>query len=120
MCCVQYGMGVHICPYILKKKVTDDYGDNYWETEEYNGFDHIRYSGDRDFVTTNEIDWDEELDNPDGKTMGSIGRNYNRPKDIDKAIKWVKENVYKGNQERLINLLEEMRKNEKLFIYCSW
>ena len=54
-------MGVHICPYILKEKVTDDYGDTYWETDEFNVVDHIRCTGDRDFGTTDEIEWDEEL-----------------------------------------------------------
>lgn len=114
-------MGLHICAYILKERVTDEWsGQSYWEVETFENFDSIRRSGDKEFVTTGELEWIEKLDNPKGTTLSDIGHNYIRPENLDLAKRWVMRNVYEGNQKRLLDLLEEMRKDNRLFIYCAW
>lgn len=113
-------MGMHIIPYILKERVEpNDYGYSPWDIEEFKNFDSCRYSGDRDFVLTDDIDWNYESDDPLSTDMYEYS--YMRPKDIDEAIEWVVENVeHEPNHARLINLLEAMRLNKKLHIFVSW
>lgn len=101
-------MGLNISAYILK----DNNGNI--ETEDF-GFDSDKYSGDGEFVTTDLIEWEYVQYRPNYPDYI-----YKRPKDLDIAIDWVKNNIYEGNQERLINLLEAMKENKNLYIYCGW
>lgn len=99
---------------LIEKKIdiTDPRQEySYWETDEFE-FDSLRYSGDRELLNNNEIKWEYKHDGDGG--MGD--RDYMRPKDLNVAIKWVKENVFEGNQRRLIDLFREMKNDNKLYI----
>ncbi len=78
--------------------------------EEQAWFDYMRYTGDKEFVMNNDFEaaWeyvDRDID-------------YKRPRNFSKCRQWVKENIIKGNQKRLIDALDKMEKDEKLVF--SW
>jgi hypothetical protein len=113
-------MGLNIIAYeITGEAEYEDWGfqkHKYKVVQGYDGFDSCRYSGDRDFVTTDALDWEEIPDSD----YSMETRFYNRPKDIDKAREWIKANVYEGNQSRLLKLMDDMEANPNLVIYNSW
>ena len=111
-------MGVNLFPYVLKERIEDPYG-KYFDKERFEEFDSLRYAGDRDFICS-DIEWLEELDNPEGRSLGEVGQNFSRPADIDEAIRWIENNISENRQKRLIDLMEEMKKNENLYIYPSF
>lgn len=87
-------------------------------------FDGARYSWDREFASAfNEKDGFESITQSDIREENSY---YDReiiyrPKNIDEAINWVNENVgIEGNKIRLLNLLAEMKNNEKIYIGFSY
>ena len=113
-------MGLHICAYILSPTRILAGGYVGFVSKAYDEFDSLRYSGDRDFVTTEDLEWEEVIDNPEGRTFAEQGECYSRPKDLEKAKTWVKENIYIGNQPRLIKLLEDMEADPCLWLIFSW
>lgn len=81
-------------------------------------FDSARYSGDKDFVLTDDFEKEYATNEPfDAWKNEDI---YWRPKNIDKTIGWVKENIFSGNQQRLIDTLFLMKKEHNLYFYNSW
>lgn len=115
------GMGINIFTYRLLEHVSEPNGNypphQYWKKERYEDWDWGRHTGDREFASA-DFEWIEVVDNPDSHDFSDC---YNRPKDIDKAIEWVNKNIQpEGNRQRLINLLEAMRIDDKLFIHCSY
>jgi len=110
-------MGVNIHAHILKERGIS-MGYVYWDTDRFEGFSTLGHAGDREFVSTSEIEWHEEPDDPN-QPFGTEGESYIRPKNIDNAISWVIRSVHECNQLRLVRLLEDMRKNERLFICVS-
>ncbi len=109
-------MGINISAHYVTGLEDDGQGGKYRQTIEHQTFDFIRHAGDKDFISSEEIDWVEVLDDPDSIDLGQ--RTYTRPKDIDSAIQWLKSN--NPNPDRLINLLEEMKKDSTLHIYVSY
>lgn len=111
-------MGINIIAYKILDKVVDESGfmkSSYWNVERHNEFDSLRYSGDRDFINSDYVEWEELVDD----TVYD-SRDYIRPENINNAKQWVKENIYPGNQPRLLKLLEDMEKDPKLYIFVSW
>lgn len=115
-------MGVNILLY--KIEGIEEFKDQYPEclykqfrTSTPDWWDHSRYGGDREFCRA--IEFDQRVDGDDGEPDIDT-RVYNRPSDLDAAISWVKENIHEGNQERLIRVLEEMKKDLDLWFYLSY
>jgi hypothetical protein len=109
-------MGIHIIPYIVGKRIELDYGDKIIEAEEYKNFDCLRQGGDSDFVFQEDFEWERLYEDPD---KPDYEHHYRRPKDIDTAINWIKQNIPNGG-ERLIQLMEDMRKDLNLWIVVSY
>lgn len=107
-------MGLNISAYILKDKIKNSFGCTRYITDDFK-FDSDKYSGDDDFVCNKTIEFEYVYDD-----INIPEPCYQRPKDLAVAIDWVKNNIYEGNQERLINLLEAMKENKNLYIYCGW
>jgi hypothetical protein len=106
-------MGLNIIAYRITGTAEGCLGETFLDFEPYDNFDGLRYSGDNDFASNENIEWDWVR--PD------IEKRYYRPKDINKAIKWVKntEKIPIGNKSRLLNLLYEMLKDETLCVVFS-
>ncbi len=85
----------------------------YYTTERQDWVDYLRYSGDRDFVVENEFEF---IDNDNEVEEQELAR----PKYFNKCREWVKEKVYEGNQQRLLNALDKMEKDETLCFTWSW
>ena len=80
-------------------------------TQDQDWFDYIRHSGDREFAVQYIFKYCEELDG-DSELY--------RPKDFDKAIEWVNDNIDpEGNRNRLIEALERMRLEDNLYFTVS-
>ena len=109
-------MGIHIIPYIVGKRIEYDYGDKMLETEEYHEFDSLREVGDKDFVFQQGFIWETLQDNPD---KPDYERCYRRPKDIDAAIEWIKENI-PSKSPRLVKLMEDMKQHPILWFVVSY
>lgn len=103
-------MGLNIIAYRVTKS-----GDDLVASR-YEDFDTGRYAGDRDFVLSMAIEWEELVEDP----SDLWSRDFCRPKDINAAKEWVRQNITEGNQPRLIKLLEDMEKIPNLYIFCSW
>ncbi len=108
-------MGINIS---VKKVLGREMADNwsftqspYYKTEDEDWFDCGRRSGDADFVVEN--DW-VCVDDDEGN------RELRRPKDFEKARQWVKENISKEGQPRLLEALDKMEKDETLAFRWSW
>ena len=69
--------------------------------------------GDRDFVVENEFEF---IDNDNEVEEQELAR----PKDFNKCREWIKEKVYEGNQQRLLNALDKMENDETLCFTWSW
>lgn len=109
-------MGIHICPVYLKGRVTleDELGKEiYMEEQDHPTFETLRMIGDSDFAYCEDFEWIYEFEDPEAKPHDW---SYKRPKDIDQAISWLNAN-YPGH--RLIELLEEMKTNDKLWLIIS-
>lgn len=112
-------MGIHIIPYILGERKTEEgWGSKtmYFEKQEYNNFDSIRKIGDSDFVFSENIEWEFIFDNPDVKDYEN---SYRRPKDIDLAIEWIGKNII-DDRDRLVKLMNDMKENKNLWITISY
>lgn len=111
-------MGLHIIPKILKYKVSlDSYPpQTYWETEKFESFDSIRCSGDTDFIYNSNLDWIYEHD--DSNNI-DYEHSFRRPKNIEVAIEWVKNNTPKSNIDRLLSLLNDLDKNGNIWLVIS-
>lgn len=115
-------MGLNILLYRIEG--IEEYQDHYpyqtiktFKTSTPDWWDSFRHSGDREFCSS--VDFDHRAEGDDGDP--DIDRRvYSRPSDLDAAISWVKENIYEGNQERLIRVLEEMKKDPDLWFYLSY
>lgn len=106
-------MGLNVTLYrILSIEKEEGWGGqlyDYVKTECIEWFDHCRYSGDKEFFGR------------EGKlySVDSDGE-YERPKDIDESIEWIKQNVHEGNQPRLIKALELMKEDENIVFHRSY
>lgn len=107
-------MGLHLIAYNIKGIDSDSGYGPYFIVEKYNGFDSVRHSGDRDFWS--EVDFKYR---PDGDDPSNYERQYFRPADFDFARSWVKNRVIECNQQRLLDLLDDMEKDETLYLYAS-
>ena len=85
------------------------------KTEDYKQFGSLRYSGDRDFAS--DIEWQKHPDDGD-----DFEERYYRPKDLKKAKTWAAETdkVPDCNKPRLIKLLDEMEKDQTIYLYFSY
>jgi hypothetical protein len=109
-------MGLNIYPCIISRR-----DNNRIQIKSFDDFETQRYSGDRKFVMTHDFEWDNEIDNLHGRPFGEIGEVYSRPHNIEEAKIWVNKNIKpEGNKNRLLKLLDAMKENPKLFLYCSW
>ena len=77
-------------------------------------FDFIRYSGDVEFHQS--VEWETVR----CKELHYCDQYFSRPKDFKKARQWVKKNVFKGNQKRLLDVLDLMEKEEDLYLRFSY
>lgn len=83
------------------------------EVEKYKDFDYSRYSGDREFVINNKF-----IPHPeDGQ---DFQERFYRPENIELCKQYVKENIFEGNQPRLLKLLEQMELDTTIYLYFSW
>lgn len=73
-------------------------------------WDSARYSGDSELMTA-DFEW-EFLDNDEYELIC-------RPIDLDAAIQWVKLNIVKPNQVRLIDLFQSMKTDKNIYITFS-
>lgn len=105
------GLNIHIC------RIKD--GKRTWEEIP---FDRIRYLGDKEFVINTEFIYARYPDIEDPSDPGGPPHegDYRRPSDVEKIRAWVKLNVPKGNQERLLNLLKLLEQDSDLWLEISW
>jgi|ERR1700761_2550660 len=77
------------------------------------GWDHLRYSGDRDFALSN-LFYRVSDREPNPESF------YHRPNDFNEVRDWVRANVVPGNQARLLNILDVLEKDETLYFSFNW
>lgn len=109
-------MGLNIIAYEVEDCGESEFGGRDLKTVRFEGFDSLRYTGDRELIFTKEIEWDMIDEDENDLWSGK----YFRPKDIDKALEWVERNVPEGNKGRLRGLFNEMKLNHKLYVYFSY
>ncbi len=106
-------MGINISLYrILEITKEPGWGGkeyDYCKTECIEWFDHLRYSGDREFMGRLGH-W---------KDIDSEGE-YSRPKDIPEMREWVKKNIHEGNQDRLLKALDLIEQDEMVGFHVSY
>lgn len=107
-------MGLNI---MLKKinqlVITEGYGCNeYYDTTKLEWFDSLRYSGDKEFVSQVEFQYYNE--------NTEEGYDYYKPVNLDTAEAWIKENIYENLQPRLLQAINEMRKDKDIVFRFSW
>lgn len=105
-------MGIHISvKKILGTTMEEAWGASlfsYVETEDQKWFDHLRHSGDADFVSQNKfVSLDDES-------------RYKRPEDFTICRKWVNENVVECNRQRLLTALDNLEQDNSLAFSWSW
>lgn len=109
-------MGIHISvKKVINRSMEELWSGKlvpYYETQRQDWFDYLRYSGDREFVLENEFTYVDEDAEEDMELA--------RPSDFNKTREWVKNNVYKGNQQRLLEALDKLEKDETLAFSWSW
>lgn len=105
-------MGINISIKKITGKTMEETWDGknipFYITEEQGWFDFIRHDGDRDFVLENDFTFVDE----EQKLL--------RPTDFNKCRKWVKENISKDNQLRLLESLDRLEQDESLVLTWSW
>ena len=105
-------MGINITLYRIlsiekdEGRVGEEY--DYCKTEEIKWFDHLRYSGDREFM--GRVGHWKDTDS---------GGEYSRPKDIPEMREWVKKNIHEATQERLLKALDLMETDEMVVFHSS-
>lgn len=85
----------------------------YYNTKRQDWFDSVRHSGDKEFVLDNDFTYIDHAREVEERSLA-------RPVDFNKSREWVKEHVYEGNQERLLNALDKMEKDKSLSFSWSW
>ena len=112
-------MGVHIMVYKIEGiEEYEDLGekDRYFIKSTPEWWDSCRCSGDKDFCLQIETITRPEGDDP----ANARYERYHRPANFDHAAAWVKENVFHGNQPRLLDMLDRLRADAALWLYYSW
>ncbi len=110
------GINISVVKIISKttEKLWNDQEVQYYITEDIEWWDSLRHNGDNEFVLQNEfiaIDTDNSVED----------REYFRPSDFKKTIKWVGQHVQiQGNRERLIMALLKMEEDESICFTWSW
>lgn len=100
-------MGVNISVRRVTSRNTK-FGDFvYYETEEQNWFDTLRYTGDRSFILDNEFYFIDSDLSQEEQILA-------RPVDFDKAREYVYTFILEGNQQRLLEALDKMENDENL------
>lgn len=84
----------------------------FYETKTQDWFDYLRYSGDSDFVLENEFTYIDEDAEEDIRLA--------RPSDFNKTRQWIRDNLSEGNQDRLLEALDKLEKDETLAFSWSW
>lgn len=74
----------------------------------------IRYTGDVEFTT--QVEFHSIKEYPEERDSDWV----QRPKDFVAARKWVKENVYEGDQPRLLEALDKFEQDDSLYFYFGW
>ena len=100
---------------IVNKTTEEDWNGElvpYYELEDQKWFDHLRFSGDKEFVVENEFVFYDD--------SNEEGREYVRPKDFEKCREWVNKYIPNGNSLRLLKALDELEKDENLVFRWSW
>ena len=101
---------------LINKEEEETWGGRmvtYYNTDDQDWFDPVRHSGDKEFVLDNDFTYlDSDLEVEE--------RRLARPVNFNWSKEWVKEHVYEGNQERLLNALDKMEKDESLSFSWSW
>lgn len=109
------GLNLWVSKFISKEE-EETFGGRmvpYYNTEHQDWFDSVRYSGDKDFVLDNDFTYlDSDLEVEE--------RSLARPVNFYRSKEWVKKHVHKGNQERLLNALDKMEKDESLSFSWLW
>lgn len=106
-------MGINISAYYITGTSEKDQHDSaYRITKPHLTWDWLRYSGDTDFMNAEEIEWEYLHDDPNTEDWSYV---YQRPKDLNVAIKWVEENI--GKESRFIPMLEEMKTDKTLYFH---
>jgi hypothetical protein len=113
-------MGINIMALKLKEQEeVETWGGGtytHWKTESIDSFDSYRRSGDREFIFDSNIEWKYQSDGPDDDMWAY---SYMKPEHPNKAREWVKANVYKANQERLLNIIDLMEKEKDIYLHYS-
>ena len=117
-------MGINISAWKINgiEEVNDTYPDclyTFFKKEKIPYWDICRYSGDKDFWMTDDLEWETRYEG-DVESKHSFDETYHRPKDLDKAIEWVKNEIYIGNQKRWIEILDNMKTDKDIYLTCSW
>lgn len=81
-------------------------------------FDCIRHAGDKEFVCNNSFEKNYYSDPKEEQSM--YYDTYWRPKNCDDAVRWIKANIIKSNQKRLIDAVLLMKEDDSLYFYNGW
>ena len=74
----------------------------------------IRHAGDTEFCEKIEFERRSDGDDPSNEKF------FSRPVDLEAAVMWVKGNIHKLNQGRLITAMRDMQKDPDLWFHISY
>lgn len=87
--------------------------NRYCRSTQPDWWDSDKYTGDRDFYLTDDLEWADLPGHHDQPGW--------RPADFQKARAWVMANIdAAGNRQRLLEAFDKMEANPNLWFYGSW
>ena len=116
-------MGINITAWRINgiEEFNDQYPDclyTFFKKEKLPDWDTCRFSGDKEFWMTDDLEWETRYEGDVEKD--GFDKTYHKPKDLDKATDWVKNNIYAGNQKRWLNLFEQMKNDNSIYLTRSY
>ncbi len=111
-------MSVNIIAYrVLGLSKEDTFGgriEEFIDTERYTKFDSFRYSGDKEFISKVEFI-------PHPNSASDFEDRYYRPKDFLAARNFINsDEVPECNRPRLLTLIDDMEKDQSIYLLFSW
>jgi hypothetical protein len=101
-------VGINIHVYDLSKSSGYDLHEPEW-------WDWIRYAGDTEFWYCESFEWVYDTYEP--TPYDAI--HLKRPKSTEEARRWVEDNILDGNKPRLIQLLDNMKLNNWIWLHVA-
>lgn len=95
----------------LNIHVHDLSGPERYGTTQQEWWDVMRHEGDADFYLCEATEWEWKSFDDEW---------YKRPMDFGALRAWIRENIFEGNQPRLLEALDRMEENPSLWFQGVW